>query len=112
MIDPLFQAVVTFEKTATNQPHGGSGGSIDHVNDEPCDGGDGVFARQTFTFAKVFKDSRIGEAGVMLDIQQVSSSVSLSCFVGSGDKELLVAAVACALMLRLSWSTLMWFGRF
>lgn len=29
------------------------------------------YVRQTFTFAKVFKDSKVGEAGVMLDLQQV-----------------------------------------
>ena len=41
---------------------------------EPCFNREGAFVRQTFTFGKVFKDSMIGEAGVMLDIQQVGVS--------------------------------------
>lgn len=55
--------MVTSEKSNTS----GGCGVTSGANAE------GSFATQTFTFAKVFKDSRIGEAGVMLDIQQVGA---------------------------------------
>lgn len=60
--------MVAADKTTTN---GAYGGSITQYGVESGVNLEGPFARQTFTFAKVFKDSRIGEAGVMLDIQQV-----------------------------------------
>lgn len=60
---------------------------------DPTRGGGGVihraessddakaYKRQTFTLAKVFKDSKVGEAGVMLDLQQVRFvSFASSCF--------------------------------
>lgn len=57
------------EKATTN---GAPGATNTQYRMDSCANSEGPFARQTFTFAKVFKDSRIGEAGVMLDIQQVS----------------------------------------
>lgn len=62
------QAKVTAEKTFSDGFHGSTMG---HADLEANVTGEGPFAVQTFSFAKVFKDSRIGEAGVMLDVQQV-----------------------------------------
>ena len=61
------QAMVTGE--ATSHPRQGS--TLNQLELESSAKNDGPFERQTFTFAKVFKDSRVGDAGVMLDIQQV-----------------------------------------
>ena len=61
------QAMVTGEATS----HPWQGSTLNQLELESSAKNDGPFERQTFTFAKVFKDSRVGDAGVMLDIQQV-----------------------------------------
>ncbi|CAN0559474.1 unnamed protein product, partial [Ectocarpus sp. 12 AP-2014] len=54
-----FSAKVTAEKTFSDGFHGSTMG---HTDLEANVTGEGPFAVQTFSFAKVFKDSRIGEA--------------------------------------------------
>lgn len=69
------QAQVTAEKIFSDGFRGNTdgfrGSTMGQADLEANTTGEGPFAVQTFSFAKVFKDSRIGEAGVMLDVQQV-----------------------------------------
>lgn len=72
--------MVTAEKTQTSGFHGSITSQLDPGGSG--DRGECTYARQTFTFAKVYKDSRIGEAGVMLDTQQVAVFVFLLLLEG------------------------------
>ncbi|CAM9937510.1 unnamed protein product, partial [Ectocarpus sp. 13 AM-2016] len=86
-----FSAKVTAEKTFTDGFHCSTMG---HTDLQANVIGEGSFAVQTFSFAKVFKDSRIGEAGVMLDVQQPIAAVAMAvCDMFTIGKENLLSAL-------------------